>query len=132
MQSLGALAHFDFKLSELDCDYYATSLHKWLFAPIGTGMLYVKRERIGDLWPLMAADEVLDADIRKFEEIGTHPAANYLAIGTARSRRDHRGLVESGFDEWLSLQMDRGLFLDYLDLPPDAAFKPDPAVAAGS
>lgn len=58
--------------------------------------------------------------------------ANDLAIGTARSGVDHRGLVESGFDEWLSLQMDRGLFLDYLDLPPDAAFKPDPAVTAGS
>ena len=58
--------------------------------------------------------------------------ANYLAIGTARSGRDPGGLAESGFDEWLSLQMDRGLFLDYLDLPPDAAFKPDPAVSAGS
>ena len=57
--------------------------------------------------------------------------ANDLAIGTARSGRDTGGLVESGFDEWLSLQMDRGLFLDYLDLPPDTAFKPDPAVSAG-
>ena len=58
--------------------------------------------------------------------------ADYLAIGTARSGRDPEGLAKSGFDEWLSLQMDRGLFLDYLDLPPDAAFKPDPAVSAGS
>ena len=51
-----ALAHLDFDIADLDCDYYAASLHKWLFAPIGTGMLYVRRERIGDLWPLMAPE----------------------------------------------------------------------------
>ena len=77
------LAHFDFKLSDLDVDYYATSLHKWLFAPHGTGLLYVRRDKIGDLWPLMAANEAQRTDIRKFEEIGTHPAANYLAIAEA-------------------------------------------------
>lgn len=78
-----ALAHFDFKLSDLDVDNYSTSLHKWLFAPHGTGLLYVRREKIADVWPLMAAPERMDDDIRKFEEIGTHPAANYLAIGEA-------------------------------------------------
>ncbi len=78
-----ALAHFDFKLTDLDCDYYATSLHKWLFAPHGTGMLYVRRDRISELWPLMAAPPELDGDIRKFEEIGTHPIANFLAIAEA-------------------------------------------------
>ncbi len=78
-----ALAHFPFTLSELDCDYYGTSLHKWLFAPHGTGLLYVRRDRIGELWPLMAADANKQQDIRKFEEIGTHPAANTLAIAEA-------------------------------------------------
>ncbi|MFO7586870.1 MAG: aminotransferase class V-fold PLP-dependent enzyme [Gemmatimonadota bacterium] len=78
-----ALAHFDFRLSDLDCDYYAVSLHKWLFAPHGTGLLYVRRDRIEGLWPLMAAPPEMNADIRKFEEIGTHPAANFLAIGEA-------------------------------------------------
>ncbi len=78
-----ALAHFDFKLSELDCDYYASSLHKWLFAPHGTGLLYVRKDKIGALWPLMAAAETQKDDIRKFEEIGTHPAANALAIAEA-------------------------------------------------
>ncbi|MDR9419126.1 aminotransferase class V-fold PLP-dependent enzyme [Gracilimonas sp.] len=78
-----AYAHFDFNHSDLDCDYYTTSLHKWLFAPHGTGMLYVKKDKIKDLWPLMAAMESQDEDIRKFEEIGTHPAANYLAIAEA-------------------------------------------------
>ena len=78
-----ALAHFDFTLGGLDVDYYSSSLHKWLFAPIGTGLLYVRRDRIASLWPLMAAPERMDADIRKFEEVGTHPAANALAIGEA-------------------------------------------------
>lgn len=85
-----ALAHFDFKISDLDCDYYATSLHKWLFAPHGTGLLYVRKDKIRELWPLMAATEKMDEDIRKFEEIGTHPAANYLAIAEALSF--HQGI----------------------------------------
>lgn len=78
-----ALAHFDFTLAELDCDYYSSSLHKWLFAPIGNGLLYVRRDKIPGLWPLMAAPADMDANIRKFEEVGTHPAANALAIGEA-------------------------------------------------
>jgi len=85
-----ALAHFSFKISDLDCDYYATSLHKWLCAPHGTGLLYVRRDKIKDLWPLMAAVEEQDDDIRKFEEIGTHPAAPYLAIAEALSF--HQGI----------------------------------------
>jgi selenocysteine lyase/cysteine desulfurase len=78
-----ALAHFDFSLADLDVDNYSTSLHKWLFAPHGTGLLYVRREKIPEIWPLMAAPEAQTDNIRKFEEIGTHPAANYLAIGEA-------------------------------------------------
>ncbi len=85
-----ALAHFDFKLSDLNCDNYSVSLHKWLFAPHGTGLLYVRREKIRDLWPLMAATEQMDDNIRKYEEIGTHPAANYLAIAEALSF--HQGI----------------------------------------
>ncbi len=78
-----AFAHFEFKHADLDCDYYTTSLHKWLYAPHGTGMLYVRKSKIKDLWPMMAAPDSMDEDIRKYEEIGTHPAANYLAIGEA-------------------------------------------------
>ena len=78
-----AFAHFDFKHKDLDCDYYATSLHKWLCAPHGTGLLYVRKEKIGDLWPMMAAPERMEDNIRKFEEIGTHPAAPFLAIAEA-------------------------------------------------
>jgi selenocysteine lyase/cysteine desulfurase len=85
-----AFAHFPFTHADLDCDYYATSLHKWLFAPHGTGFLYVRRARIARVWPLMAAEAKQDADIRKFEEIGTHPAANHNAI--AEALVFHRGI----------------------------------------
>jgi isopenicillin-N epimerase len=78
-----AFAHFPFALADLDCDYYGTSLHKWLLAPHGTGFLYVRKSKIKNLWPLMAADKSQDENIRKFEEIGTHPAANHNAIAEA-------------------------------------------------
>jgi selenocysteine lyase/cysteine desulfurase len=78
-----AIAHFPFRISDLECDYYGASLHKWLLAPHGTGLLYVRREKIRALWPMMAAPASMDANIRKFEEIGTHPAANHNAIADA-------------------------------------------------
>ena len=78
-----AFAHFPYKAADLECDYYGTSLHKWLLAPIGTGFLYVRRENIPGLWPLTPAAAAKGGDIRKFEEIGTHPAANHNAIAEA-------------------------------------------------
>jgi isopenicillin-N epimerase len=78
-----AYAHFPFTRDALDCDYYGTSLHKWLLAPHGTGFLYVRKEKIARIWPLMAAGPDQDANIRKFEEIGTHPAANHNAVAEA-------------------------------------------------
>lgn len=78
-----AYAHFPFTRDQLGCDFYGTSLHKWLLAPIGTGFLYVRRDRIKDIWPLMAAAEDQSLNIRKYEEIGTHPAANHNAIAVA-------------------------------------------------
>lgn len=78
-----SFAHIPFKRDDLDCDFFGTSLHKWTFAPHGTGMLYVRREKIGELWPMMAAADEQKNDVRKFEEIGTHPAANHNAIAEA-------------------------------------------------
>ncbi|MGI9066423.1 MAG: aminotransferase class V-fold PLP-dependent enzyme [Pyrinomonadaceae bacterium] len=78
-----SFAQFQFQQKDLGCDYYGTSLHKWLFTPKGTGMLYVKRDKIEKIWPLMAAESKQANDIRKFEEIGTHSAAPKLAIGEA-------------------------------------------------
>jgi len=69
-----SFAHFDFKIPDLDCDYFAASLHKWLYAPIGTGVLYVKKEKIKTIYPLFATNEnPLKDDIRKFENLGTRP-----------------------------------------------------------
>lgn len=78
-----SFAQFDFKRDDLQCDYFGTSLHKWLFAPKGTGLLYVRKEKIPRVWPLMAAEDKQKTDIRKYEEIGTHSAAMRLAIGEA-------------------------------------------------
>ena len=78
-----SFAQFDFQQKDLGCDYFGTSLHKWLYAPKGTGLLYVKRDKIEKLWALMAAETKQSGDIRKFEEIGTHSAAPRLAIGEA-------------------------------------------------
>lgn len=78
-----AFAHFPFKRDDLGADYYGTSLHKWLYAPIGTGFLYVRRDKIQGLWPLMAGSVEQEANIRKYEEIGTHPAANHNAVAVA-------------------------------------------------
>jgi isopenicillin-N epimerase len=78
-----AFAQFDFKRDDIGCDYYGTSLHKWLYAPKGTGLLYVKKDKIPKVWALMASEDKNRDDIRKFEEIGTHSAAMRLAIGEA-------------------------------------------------
>ncbi len=78
-----AFNHFPFKRDDLECDYYGVSLHKWTMAPIGTGMLYVRKERIPEIWSMFGSDESLKSNIRKFEQIGTHPQANYNAVSTA-------------------------------------------------
>ncbi|MFI5387323.1 MAG: aminotransferase class V-fold PLP-dependent enzyme [Fimbriimonadales bacterium] len=86
-----AFAQFPFTRDSLQCDYFGTSLHKWLMAPIGTGLLYVRRPLIDGLWPLLPGSPGKksdtpagqDDDIRKFEEIGTHQAAVHNAIGEA-------------------------------------------------
>ena len=85
-----AFAHFPFKRDDLGCDYYGTSLHKWLLAPIGTGFLYVKKDKQKSIWPLMATPASMDENVRKYEEIGTHPAANHNAISAAIAF--HRGI----------------------------------------
>ena len=78
-----SFAQFRFRRDDLGCDYFGTSLHKWLHAPKGTGMLYVRKDKIKNVWPLFAAEKSQDADIRKFEETGTRSAAQRLAIGEA-------------------------------------------------
>src|SRR5215208_1623960 len=78
-----SFAHFDFKISDLHGDYFASSLHKWLYAPIGSGMMYVKKEKVKNIYPLFASDNPLKEDIRKFEHLGTRPFFIEQAIGKA-------------------------------------------------
>lgn len=78
-----SFAHFDFTIPGLGADYFASSLHKWLYAPIGSGMLYVKKDKIKNLYPLFASDNPLKDDIRKFEHLGTRPFFIEQAIGKA-------------------------------------------------
>lgn len=80
----GALSfgHIPVSMGELGCDYYATSLHKWLTAPLGTGALYVHRDRLEALWPLYGTRRAAD-DIRKFEDIGTRCGPTIAAVGQA-------------------------------------------------
>jgi selenocysteine lyase/cysteine desulfurase len=87
-----SFAHMNFKIPDLDADYYAASLHKWLYAPIGTGLLYVKKEKIKTIYPLFAApDDPLKDDIRKFEHLGTRPFYIEQAIGKAIDFHDMLG-----------------------------------------
>jgi selenocysteine lyase/cysteine desulfurase len=75
-----AYAHVPFKMADLDCDYYGASLHKWLSAPLGAGLLYVKREKIPSLWPLLAARDLPEDDIRRLNHTGTDPVHVDLGI----------------------------------------------------
>ncbi len=78
-----AFAHINFSLSDLDCDYYGTSLHKWLSVPLGAGFLYVKKKHIPNIWPLLAEGKREDDDISQLNHTGTHPVHTDLAISNA-------------------------------------------------
>jgi selenocysteine lyase/cysteine desulfurase len=78
-----SFAHFKFSIQDLNCDYFGSSLHKWMSVPLGCGILYVKKENIRKVWPLMAEGERNEDDISRLGHIGTHPAHTHLAIGAA-------------------------------------------------
>jgi len=78
-----AFAHLDFKIPDLDCDYYGASLHKWLGANLGAGILYVRKDRIEKLWPIYGDKNFALTDIRKLNHTGTHPVHTDLAIMNA-------------------------------------------------
>lgn len=78
-----AFAHLDFNISDLNCDYYGASLHKWLCAPFGNGLLYVKKNRISSTWQLFPYVDPQSDDIRKFETLGTRMLPAELSIARA-------------------------------------------------
>lgn len=78
-----AFAHIKYSITELNCDYYGTSLHKWLSVPLGAGFLYVKKENIGKVWPLFGDEGRKEDDVLRLNHIGTHPVGTDLAIANA-------------------------------------------------
>ncbi len=92
-----SFGHFVYKQKDLDCDIYGANLHKWMMAPIGTGFLYVKKEKIHKIWPLFPAPDPLSDDIRKFEHIGTHP--EYLELAINEAIAFHHGIGEKNKEE---------------------------------
>jgi selenocysteine lyase/cysteine desulfurase len=78
-----SFAHLNYKIPDLNCDYFGTSLHKWLSAPIGSGMLWVKKEKIKNIYPLIPNGDPASENIRKFENLGTRSFPIEQAIGQA-------------------------------------------------
>jgi selenocysteine lyase/cysteine desulfurase len=78
-----AFAHIKFSIPDLNCDYYGSSLHKWLSVPLGAGLLYVKKENISSVWPLLAPYEMKEDDIYRLNHTGTIPVHTDLAINNA-------------------------------------------------
>ncbi len=78
-----AFGHFEYKIPDLHCDYYGTSLHKWMSVPLGAGFLYVKKDKISKIWPMFAEWNKNDDDIGKLNHTGTHPVHTDLAIVNA-------------------------------------------------
>ncbi|MDF0487307.1 aminotransferase class V-fold PLP-dependent enzyme [Sphingomonas sp. H39-1-10] len=120
-----SFAHLDFKIADLRCDYFGASLHKWLSAPLGLGVLWVRRDRIAGLWPMFGDASMADDDIRKLNHRGTHPVHSDLtlpraiafheAIGAERKMARLRFLQQS----WTSrARAIRGV---YLNTPRDPA-----------
>jgi len=87
-----AYSHIDFRMADLDCDYYGSSLHKWLSAPLGSGMLYVKKEKIDSIWPLLAGPKTEPDDIHRLNHIGTDPVHVDLGILDAIDYQNAIGL----------------------------------------
>jgi selenocysteine lyase/cysteine desulfurase len=87
-----AIGHFDFDIKELNCDYYGSSLHKWLSAPLGAGLLYINKAKISGLWPMFGDFGYTMDNIRRLNHTGTHPVATDLAIGNAIEYLNRIGL----------------------------------------
>lgn len=89
-----AFAHINFLIPDLHCDYYGASLHKWLSVPLGAGLLYVKKEHIPNIWPLLAPGEKAMDDISRLNHTGTHPVATLLALQNAIDFYERIGAVQ--------------------------------------
>lgn len=86
------VGHIDVNIPELHCDYYGTSLHKWLSAPLGCGLLYVAADKIAKIWPLLSERGILPNDIARLNHTGTHPVHTDLAIEAALGYLEYIGM----------------------------------------
>lgn len=86
------IGHIPVDMEALNCDYYGSSLHKWLSTPLGAGMLYVKSEHIPRIWPLLAEHKRDPQDISRLNHTGTHPVHTDLAIADAMDYLEMIGL----------------------------------------
>jgi selenocysteine lyase/cysteine desulfurase len=77
------IGHFNFKISDFNCDYYGSSLHKWLATPLGAGLLHVKKNKISKIWPLLGDSNKNPSDIKRLNHTGTHPVHTDLAINNS-------------------------------------------------
>ena len=77
------VGHFEFDIKDLECDYYGSSLHKWLAVPLGTGLLYVADKHIDTLWPIFAEDKKEPGDISRLNHTGTIPVYHDITIENA-------------------------------------------------
>ena len=77
------VGHFDFSIDDFNCDYYGSSLHKWLATPLGAGLLYVNKSKTHKIWPLLANGNTNKSDIKRLNHIGTHPVHTDLAISNS-------------------------------------------------
>lgn len=87
-----AFAHIKFSVKDLDCDYYGSSLHKWLSTPLGAGLLYVKKKNVPQIWPMFAEWGKEDDDLWRLNHTGTHPVHTDLAIGNALEYYERLGV----------------------------------------
>ena len=86
------VGHFDFSIENLNCDYYGSSLHKWLSAPLGAGLLYIKEKHISKIWPLLAGHSIDLNGIKRLNNLGTNPVHVHLAINNALDYIDWVGI----------------------------------------
>jgi selenocysteine lyase/cysteine desulfurase len=121
-----SLAQMDVDVKDLDCDYYGSSLHKWLCAPYGTGVLYVKSDKISGLWPLFGAGTD-PADIRKFEHIGTRNVPAVAAIVNALEFHNSIG-IERKQARFIYL---KNYWIEQLKTIPGISFTVDPEQTSG-
>lgn len=91
-----AFGHFCFTIPELDCDYYGSSLHKWLSVPIGSGILWIKKDKIRKIWPLLASGVTDPDNILRLNQIGTHPV--YIDL-TVKESIDYYNMLGAGRKE---------------------------------